>query len=170
MQNLKMVCHNLNWSFNTCLLKDWRRQGDKEGDTHNIPLGSLCAAQPPILKPTFLRIGGWGDKIWNVPCANSIPGRRSSGWVAWLAAYHKISYIRGQMELHVFDRNWAKFINPTALFFFGVPKLFVNVIEQQGLRRTFLRQNKPQTSSVCRRFLQLAINAQIPQTLGSDAS
>ena len=62
MQNLKMVCHNLNWSFNTCLLKDWRRQGDKEGDTHNIPLGSLCAAQPPILKPTFLSIGGWGIK------------------------------------------------------------------------------------------------------------
>ena len=83
MQNLKMVCHNLNWSFNTCLLKDWRRQGDREGDTHNLPLGSLCAAQPPILKPTFLRIGGWGDKIWNVPCANSIPGRRSSGRVAW---------------------------------------------------------------------------------------
>ena len=80
-----------------------------------------------------------------------------------------ISYIGGQMELHVFDRNWSKFINPTA-FFFGVPKLFVNVIEQQGLRPTLLQQNKPQTSSVCRRFLQLAINAQIPQTLGSDAS
>ena len=33
-----------------------------EGDTHKLPLGSMCAAQPPILKPTFLSIGGWGIK------------------------------------------------------------------------------------------------------------
>ena len=168
MQNLKMVCHNLNWSFNTCLPKDWRRLGDREGDTHNLPLGSLCAAQPPILKPTFLSIGGWGDKIWNVPCANSIPGRRSSGQVAW---QHTIKSV-------ILDVKWncmssigiGQSLLTQPPFFFGVPKRFVNVIEQQGLRRTFLRQNKPQTSSVCRRFLQLAIDAQIPQTLGSDAS
>ena len=71
MQNLKMVCHNLNWSFNTCLLKDWRRQGDKEGDTHNIPLGSLCAAQPPILKPTFLSIDGFHSDVIKLLSQNS---------------------------------------------------------------------------------------------------
>ena len=168
MQNLKMVCHNLNWSFNTCLLKDWRRHGDREGDTHNIPLGSLCAAQPPILKPTFLRIGGCGDKIWNVPCANSIPGRRSSGQVAW---QHTIKSVILEVKWNCMSSiGIGQSLLTQPPFFFGVPKLFVNVIEQQGLRRTFLRQNKPQTPSVCRRFLQLAINAQIPQTLGSDAS
>ena len=168
MQNLKMVCHNLNWSFNTCLLKDWRRQGDREGDTHNIPLGSLCAVQPPILKPTFLRIGGWGDKIWNVPCANSIPGRRSSGQVAW---QHTIKSVILEVKRNCMSSiGIGQSLLTQPPFFLEVPKRFVNVIEQQGLRRTFLRQNKPQTSSVCRRFLQLAINAQIPQTLGSDAS
>ena len=168
MQNLKMVCHNLSWSFNTCLLKDWRRQGDREGDTHNLPLGSLCAAQPPILKPTFLSIGGWGDKIWNVPCANSIPGRRSSGQVAW---QHTIKSVILEVKWNCMSSiGIGQSLLTQPPFFFWVPKLFVNVIEQQGLRRTFLRQNKPQTPSVCRRFLQLAINAQIPQTLGSDAS
>ena len=60
MQNLKMVCHNLNWSFNTCMLTErlektkWQGEWDSEGVRHNAPLGNLCTAEPPILKPAFL--------------------------------------------------------------------------------------------------------------------